>query len=105
MIKLIFKSHIQEKHDSDAFFSISYDSPIKNPFKFNGKKDNAKKLEFKTRSDAEKAYQTYFIKSYENIKSFRKYVDEIISAYKIKNVVYLVGNNEMDTFHSSIIEQ
>lgn len=64
-------------------------SPLSNPFDFNGKRSNPKKLTFKTRDEAVDAYEKYFRAAYGKIHALTVMFDEIYSHYKRGENIYL----------------
>ena len=64
-------------------------SPLSNPYTFNGKRSNLAKMSFKTREQALEAYKGYFDAMYGNDAKFTKAFDEIYECYKDGEDIYL----------------
>ena len=78
-------------------------SPLGNPYTYNGKRSNIAKLSFKTREEAIDAYEKYFDVMYGSDEEFTKAFDEIYEYYKTGKDVYLGCFCAPKPCHASII--
>lgn len=105
MIKVINQNNFTEEYKSSYIFPIDRTTPLGNPFTHNGVKSNLAKMSFKTREEALKAYEMYFLQSYRKNKELTEYFDEIYDAYKTGEIVYLVCHCKPKPCHGDFIEK
>lgn len=78
---------------NEGFFYVgrskNNNSPLGNPFTYNGKRSNIAKLSFKTAEEAIAAYEKYFDVMYGKDEEFTKAFDEIYEFYKTGKDVFL----------------
>jgi hypothetical protein len=98
----------QEDHSLDEGYfyvgrSKAMNSPLGNPFTYNGKRSSLAKLSFKTAEEAIQAYEKYFDAMYGKDEEFTKAFDEIYEFYKTGKDVYLGCFCKPEKCHADII--
>lgn len=85
----LYNTNVEDNTSKANNFLIGKDSPLANPFTFNGVRSNVAKLSFKTVEEALKAYETYFKECYGSDEEFTKAFDAIYERYKNGEDIYL----------------